>query len=426
MSTSTKHEVVILGANFGGIDSAHSILRQTIPQLEKLDKSKSYHVTLVSPNTHFFFKIASPRALINSTLIPQDKIFKPIAEAFAQYPASHFTFVQGVATSLDPSQHNVTVQFTGAETGEHVFPYNSLIISTGTTSESPLWTLHGDHTLTINALNELHTALPTAKSVIIVGGGPVGCETAGEIASAFPSIKITLFSGSDRLLKQVLPATGARAQSYLESNMKVEVIHNLRVTNASASGSSTTIKLSDGTERTADIYIDATGGRKVNTQFLPGSWLDETKHVITRGEGDFRVKGTGTDADGVYVIGDAVAGSTNTAIELDAMIPTTCSSLAIDIASTLVPGAPMAKEEDGGLIGNLLAKIFGGKKNDMPKPVKFSPMKGTLVVPIGPGGGVGQLMGYWMPTFMVKMVKAKNFLLELVQPMISGEKRKKA
>ncbi|KAA8573513.1 hypothetical protein EYC84_005098 [Monilinia fructicola] len=156
-SNSNSHKVVILGGNFGGVNAVHHLLRQTLPQLHQLDQSKSYHVTLVTPNTSFFFKIASPRALINSTLIPHEKVFRPLSEAFSKYDSSQFELLQGVASALDPAQQRtVTVSIDGDTGTTQQLHYDSLIISTGTTSKSPLWTLHNDQSLTEKALNSLH------------------------------------------------------------------------------------------------------------------------------------------------------------------------------------------------------------------------------------------------------------------------------
>ncbi|RAL62799.1 hypothetical protein DID88_004641 [Monilinia fructigena] len=269
-SNSNSHEVVILGGNFGGVNAVHHLLRQTLPQLHQLDQSKSYHVTLVTPNTSFFFKIASPRALINPSLIPQEKVFRPLSEAFSK----------------------------------------------------------------------------------------------------------------------VKQATSARAQDYLENIMHVEVINNVRVESTSLTqpgASTTTVKLSDGSSREVDIYIDATGGR-----------------VITS-DAYFRVKGSGSDdVKCVYVLGDLVAGSSNSALELDPMVTTLCSSLAVDIAGDL--GIKKPAEPAPGLLSSAWRLILGSSGNGYPDK---------------------SLDGEY-PSLLVKFGKAKSFLIELVGPTISGEKWKKA
>ena len=172
-----SHDIVVVGANIAGISAAHYILKHTIPTLEAADKSATYRLTLISPSTHFFWKIGAPRALINSELIPLSKIFKPIEDGFKQYSKDKFRFVLGSAVALDEGKKAITVQT--PESATTLVGYFALIIATGTTSTSPLWTLHGSHETTITSMKDLHAALPKASTVLIAGGGPAGVETAG-------------------------------------------------------------------------------------------------------------------------------------------------------------------------------------------------------------------------------------------------------
>jgi len=403
-------EILILGGNFGGVSAVHSLIKQTIPSLKKVDSTKSYHITLVTPNTNYFFKIAAPRVLINSTLIPVDKILRPLAGGFAKYTSEQLTLVQGVATGLDGGKKSVTVNTSGA-TKE--LPYDFLILATGTTSASPLWTLHNDQSLTTSAFKSLWETLPKAKTVLIAGGGAVGVETAGEISHNYPKAKVTLLSGGTRILPKTLPATAARGQNYLEKHQHVEVIHNVRVVSSTTTGSSTTVTLSDGSTKTVDVYIDATGGAP-NSQYVPSSWLDESGRVITNDKFGARGASTGDEAaKGIYVLGDLVAGSANTAMVLDAQMPVVLSAISIEIVGA---GSPPS------LLQWLLPGIFGGSKLPVQKP--FKPLKNTMVIPIGPNGGVGEAFGWKMPSAMVKMAKGAKYLVEMAEPAISGTKWK--
>ncbi|KAI1845193.1 hypothetical protein JX265_006969 [Neoarthrinium moseri] len=419
MADTKPHEVVILGGNFGGVGAAHYLLKYTIPSLHRLDKTKGFHITLVAPNSDVYFKVASPRALIQPKLLEESKLWRPLSEAFKQYPAGQIDCVQAIATSLDAAKRSVSIKASGAhETeGERIIPYDTLIIATGTTSASPIWTLQSKQSLTSESFRSVQDVLPKAKTVIVAGGGAVGVETAGEIASAYPSAEITLFSGGKTLLQRVKPEVGARAQEYLQTKLNVKVVHGVKVLSATPSNESpgTTVSLSDGKSLTVDLYIDATGGVP-NSQFLPAEWLDSTKRIITR-DAYFRVKGNDAkNADGVYVLGDIVAGSNNTIFELDAMVPTVCSSVGVDIAAQLKPGESMPKP-------GFLRSLTGGSSS-IPTQKEFKPMKDSILVPIGPGGGVGLLMGWQAPSWLVKMAKSKSFLIELFDPMISGNKWK--
>lgn len=431
MTSQKSHEIVLLGGNFGGVGVAHYLLRHTIPSLQQLDKSTVLHITLVTPNTQVYFKIASPRSAIQPNLLAESELWRPLSEAFKQYPADQIKIVKATAVALDPSKRTVTVEPISADETEQTISYDSLVISTGTTSPSPLWTLHRDETLTSEAFKSVQASLSKAKTVLIAGGGPVGVETAGEVASAQPAAKITLLSGGHRLLQRVKPATGARAQAYLEQNFGVTVIHDVRVESTVASSANsegesgkTTVPLSDGSTHTTDLFIDATGGVP-NSQFMPQEWLDETKRVITR-DAYFRVRGGGagdSNADGVYVLGDIVAGSANTLMELDAMVPVVCSSVGLDIAARHEPAEGRRAAPKPGILGTLLGFLPGASSTTLSQK-EFKPIKGTILVPIGPAGGVGQLFGWQTPGWFVKMAKGKSFLIQMMGPMISGDKWK--
>lgn len=137
--------IVVLGANFAGIPTAHYLLRHVLPPLNSMGVG-TYIVTLVSPSTHFFFKVGAPRALTSAEAVPLDQSFRSIPEAFKDYDPDHFTFVQGEAVGIDELDKRVMVKLSRNESVTGL-KYASLIIATGTTSKSPLWTLQGDSTL---------------------------------------------------------------------------------------------------------------------------------------------------------------------------------------------------------------------------------------------------------------------------------------
>ncbi len=60
--------------------------------------------------------------------------------------------------------------------------------------------------------------LKAAKSVLIVGGGAVGVEVAGEIASVLPDKQVTLVHSRDKLLVDDRPRMSATAKQWLENN----------------------------------------------------------------------------------------------------------------------------------------------------------------------------------------------------------------
>jgi NADH dehydrogenase FAD-containing subunit len=261
----------------------------------------------------------------------------------------------------------------------------------------------------------MHEILPKIKSVLIAGAGPVGVETAGEIAHFYPDVKITIVSAGE-ILNGLKPGVISKAKQLLKG-AKAEVLTNKRVKDHSTVDGSTKVELDDGSSRTVDLFIDARGASKINTEFLPKSWLDKTGRVTTR-DSYFRVKGDGqVDVSGIYVVGDIVSGSTNTAIEMDAQVNCAGSSFAVDVAKK--SGHDTSKGP--GLLSYipLIGSSFG---SGVPTQKEFKPMKDTMMVPFGPTGGVGQMFGWGAPSFLVKKGKSEKFLIELVEPHMAGTK----
>lgn len=174
------HSIVILGAGFSGLGTAHYLLRHTIPALDAkdLNKTTTYKITIVTPSTHFFFRIASPRALLgNDDLLPVDKCFVPVEDGFKGYDKDKLTFVYGAATQVDGPRNRVTVH--KSDGSEETLGYKTLVLAAGSKSSTPIWSLFGGHEQSIQALKEMAVLLKNAKSGIIAGGGAAGVETAG-------------------------------------------------------------------------------------------------------------------------------------------------------------------------------------------------------------------------------------------------------
>ncbi|KAI4163512.1 MAG: hypothetical protein LQ342_002784 [Letrouitia transgressa] len=387
------HQIVVVGANFSGLGTAHYLLKHTIPALEKAKNgSTTYKLTLISPSTHFYYKFGLPRVLASPDLIPISKAVLPIAEGFKDYPEDHFELVIGKATALDEGKKSLTVEGTYEPIETRNVSYDTLVLATGASSASPIWDLKGSHEISVAALKEMHAALPKASSILIAGGGPAGVETAGEIGTLYPKAKTIILSGSDRLLTRLRPAISDQAESQL-SGLGVKVVHDVKVNSATKKGSKTVLELSDNTTNEFDIYIDATGPRP-NTTFLPKGWLDEREHVKTESKETLR-----GPIDGVYAIGDCAGYALGSIFDiLDAVRPL-CGTIYSDLAG---PGS------------NFKAPLF--KQN----------LKETQLVPIGPNGGVGAAYGWKLPSFAIRMIKGKDFMIGKAPDNVFGKEYVKA
>ncbi|KFY44114.1 hypothetical protein V494_01626 [Pseudogymnoascus sp. VKM F-4513 (FW-928)] len=390
---SAVHEIVILGSHFSGLGTAQSLLRDIIPALSKQTPNVTYHVTIVAPHTEYFYNIPGPRYLVGKELITPSQLFFPIAGALNEYKADQYATVQGKATAVDPEKKVVSVALEGGATQE--IEYQSLVIATGTTSNSKLWQVNDHEDITKALYVSVQAALITAKRVLVAGGGAVGVETAGEIATHYPKADITILSGSDRLLPRLVPGNSSSAESRLKA-LGVKTVHKTRVRSASENANgSTTVVFSDGTTQTVDVYIDATGG-KPNTSFLPPAWLNSNGYVITDGGKTLR-----TPTAGVYALGDVADYSNSSLIYAVSSILPVTTSIGIDIAAS-------------------------AGKDGLFKQKLFKPMKDTQIVPVGPSTGVGQIMGWRVPGWLVWLIKSRTFFLEKAEPTWKGAEIAKA
>ena len=397
--SSQTHEIVILGGSFAGIGSAHYLLRHTIPALTALNPKQRYHVTLVSPSTHFFWKICAPRVLISSDMIPFEKAFLPIEEEFSKYDPSQFSFLQAKATGINSGSKTVAVELADG-ISQRSIPYGTLIVATGAFSD-PLWAVNDAHTVSQDAHRELRLALPHAKSVLVTGGGATGVETAAEVAENFLFTKTTILSGTDRLLSRLKPKASKTAETKLRK-LGVNVIHGVKaVSVVKEDNGQKRVNLSNGKEMVVDVYINAVGD-KPNTAFLPHEWLDARGRVLVDGE---TLRGQGSSMENVYALGDVCSASFGSVMDVKNGVRPLCTSIATDIA------AQLANDEKHQVSGKTPKALI---------QVKFKPFKDTQMVPIGRRGGIFQLMGWGLPSWVCWLIKSRDFMITKAVTVVNG------
>lgn len=262
-----------------------------------------------------------------------------------------------------------------------------------------MWTLHGDHQATLDAFKQVKEALPAAKSILIAGGGPAGVEVAGEIGHIYKGKDITLLSGGTHLLPRFESSTpGSRAEKRLAA-LNVKVSHNLRIVSSkTVDNERVSLSFSDGSTKTVDLYIDATGG-KPNTSFVPSEWLDEYKRVAA----DKSTLRATKAPPGVYAIGDVASYSKGSVPDAMFAVPALGYSIWSDLHEAATKkGAPGA----GSAV--LKEKTYKQFQKDMG------------IVPVGPSGGVGILFGWNVPSFIVWLLKSRTFMLGNAPGLATG------
>lgn len=347
-------KVVILGGSYAGA--------MALTNLYKVQPEAG--ATLVSLSSHSYFNVASPRLLVEPQKF-DDTIFL-LEKLVENRSKGKGKFVHGNATNVDFDKNRVTVE---TSTGNVQLDYDVLVLATGSATLWDGYKVNESHLAAKDTILATAEKLKSAKTVAIVGGGPTGVETAGELAHSFKNLKVTLYTGASGPLAG-LPKLEAGATAKLK-NLGVEVINNVRT----KSVKETEIVLESGKSVNYDLVIEAFSLTPYSA-YLPDSVKDSSGYVKTSKQ--LVVQGT----TNVIALGDIVSGSSKTVVDL--------------------------KMGQIGVYSATLKSILNGVK-----PTKeWTPVQGTILVPISPNGGEGVVFGWHVPNFLVRLLKSKTFFLD--------------
>eukprot|EP00898_Chlorokybus_atmophyticus_P003198 jgi/Chlat1/387/Chrsp10S08629 len=279
-----KKRIVVLGGGYAGSVIAKDKALQAAAE-----------VTLIDRKTFFEHNVATLRAALDPTVGPR------IMWEHSAY-LGNAKLVVGAAKEVTPS---AVLLEDGAEV-----PYDILVVAAGSTYSSPLAKTDpaaaaGAKPSTSLRLKDFANAMQQIKganSILIVGGGPVGVELAGEIVTELPGKKVTIVHSGQRLLATLKPAVGAAAQSWLVKH-GVEVILDNRVDISGASTGTTTYTTSKGKSVSADLaYLCA--GQRANTSFMTARFGDKIdSRGLIKVDEYLRV----TDDNRIFALGDCAS-----------------------------------------------------------------------------------------------------------------------
>ncbi|QSZ29505.1 hypothetical protein DSL72_004019 [Monilinia vaccinii-corymbosi] len=366
--------IVILGGSYAGVSTAHRILKQSAKA------GVAVKITLVSPNTHFYWNIASVRAIVPGGM-PDEKVFTPIAAGFKQYSAETFEFVIGTAEDLDVENKKVVVS---GDHGRSTLSYDFLVLATGSrTKEDSPFKGKASYQESLDSLHEWQSKVKNASSIYIAGAGATGVETAGELGFAYGSSKkITLIASGPTVLEGT-PASVSKTATKQLQNLQVNIKVSTKV-----SGSAMTpegkyeITLSNGEKIITDLYIP-TMGVLPNSSYIPENYLNPAGFATV--DHFLRLKGT-TD---IWVVGDV------SAVERPQYVNAEKQSVHVS--------------KNIGLALKKLEQIsYKAGERDM------------LAVPIGKTAGTGHMGGVKFPSFVVNLVKGKTLFTQKLTPLVNG------
>eukprot|EP00249_Psilotum_nudum_P008689 c21449_g1_i1 orf=369-1445(+) len=236
MNSTHRSKVVVVG---GGVAGAH------VAKFLENDAD----VTLIDPKDHFEIPYGGLRCVVDPTfaqlcLVPHTEYLKN---------AKH---VAGSADSA--SSTDVVTTF-----GENL-PYDFLVVATGSAHTGPITKAER-----IKHFQSEHQKLKDGSTVLIIGGGPVGVELAGEIVVDFPEKKVILLHSGKRLIEFLGPGASKKAYDWLKSK-KVEIYLNERIDLGNLSPTTREFTTSTGKVLNADCHFVCVGKK------LGSSWLHKT------------------------------------------------------------------------------------------------------------------------------------------------------
>ncbi|MEM9986237.1 MAG: FAD-dependent oxidoreductase [Bacteroidota bacterium] len=266
-------KIVIVGGGVAGKGLASTLSKKNVEAA----------LVLIDPKEYFEVPYAELRALV------QPETFAPTIRQSYKELLPGVTHVQGKVVTFSDTHVTLT-------NGEQI-DMDYLVLATGSSFKK--WELLKGEEPTIAERQAQFVAegekLASAQSVLIVGGGTIGVEAAGEIAATWPSKRITLVHGGDRLLDALSEKMSKRAAKLLDQ-LGVEVHTNLYL-REQADG---TWQSKTGETFNADVVYQAVG-MNLNTEWIgPETGIPLTERRAVKVDDHLRVIGK----QHIFAIGD--------------------------------------------------------------------------------------------------------------------------
>ncbi|KAJ7154055.1 FAD/NAD(P)-binding domain-containing protein [Mycena filopes] len=280
--------VVIVGAGVGGGATIARTLSSKLP---------SAKITLINPRPYSVFLPTLPRMvvsagnnLLETALIPLDQIF---------VGNENGSVLVSMVKTINATKNNKGGEVV-LEDGATI-AYDVLVLATGSSWEGPL-DLPDNYEVVPGFITECRAQFKKAENIILVGGGAVGIEIAGEIKDVWPEKKVTIVHGSAAVTNPTYPK---KFRSGLEKGLRargIDLILNDYVDEIPPPGPAT-VTTRNGTRLEADLVVPTRGPRP-RTEFigesLGASALDE--------RGQVKVKPTLQliDHPDIFAVGDII------------------------------------------------------------------------------------------------------------------------
>ncbi|RXW14404.1 hypothetical protein EST38_g11448 [Candolleomyces aberdarensis] len=263
--SSRKNIVIVGGGPFGasvakGLSSASSF------------DTTRYRLILVTPRPFFVHLPALIRTAVTSAGSLEDEILMP----YDDFMKGKGEVKVGTVASFSEGKEGGEVVL---QSGEKI-PYSVLVLTPGSIWEGPLNLPESESDIRRH-FGTWRQTIEKANDIVLVGGGSVGIEFAGELKDFYPTKHVTLVHGQHQLLNSTYPDRyrDALLRRVRKTGTDVVLGEYIDSTEPSEDG---TITTRNGKHFRADLVIPTRGGRP-NTALVSASLganaLTSTGHI---------------------------------------------------------------------------------------------------------------------------------------------------
>lgn len=378
--------IVIVGAGPAGLAAAQTLAGE-------LTAADDTEVLVLEKSKYYYHAIGVPRAFVDAAFT--NKLFIPYDNAIPKAARDFVKFQRALVTRIVPGANEVEYAPIGEDDDTLAGPvkslsYDYLVLATGGTYATPIKQPKNNfkRATTEAKFAEVRAEIEKAGSVLIVGGGPVGVEVAGEIKAKFPKKTVTILESKDKLVSgaNVRDKFRNKLTRYLK-RLDVKVITGERLESPLAGNTfeTRTLRTDKGTEITSDVQLLLAG-------FSPAADLVQKLDAsLVTAQGAIKVNDkfqlASPEYANVYALGDA--------------------------SNHATPKMAYWAGQQGKHLGAELALVARKSQENVVKAFP-KPAVDMLVVPLGPNGGVAQLPvlgGLVAGNLVTRTIKSKEYFV---------------
>ncbi|KAG2118023.1 uncharacterized protein F5147DRAFT_669505 [Suillus discolor] len=288
MAGKAEQNVVIVGGGYAGF--------QVAKQLSKKLDPRRYNLILINSRSYAVALPAAVRLVVDTESKLEETAFVKLDRIYANGNGeTKVGFVTGIE-----AQPGVPGGAVVLANGERI-SYAVLILATGSKFSGPCAIPENEDDV-LPFVNAWRQKFAKANHVVIVGGGAVGIELAGEVKDLYPTKKVTIVHGGNQLINATY---GNSLRKGLEKRLHargVEFMFNEYIDDIPEPGVVGITTRSGKQISDADLVVSARGGRP-NTEYVTSLGED-----AVNGHGFVKIKPTMQllNHPSIFAVGDII------------------------------------------------------------------------------------------------------------------------